>query len=139
MATIEKMYHNDNGSVSITADGRKYSAWPPVANKVKQFKEGDSVNIDYKEVNKGDRTYYNITGISNGSGSNGGSASVGGPAPVAGSKSDTNLMMMVRYALDAMPQGSAKSPREAVDLVHELTGLMRDKLSGKAEAKPVSL
>lgn len=141
---IEKIYLNDNGSVTVSVDGRKMSAWPPTANKVKNFNEGNAVTVEYKEVVKGDRTYYNVTGISSGSGSPSGQ-----PVPVSQTavgntgKPDSNVMMMVRYALDAMPQGAAKTPTEAVDLVYELYQKTKEKLaaqSGKADApKPVSL
>lgn len=141
---IEKIYLNDNGSVTVSVDGRKMSAWPPTANKVKNFNEGNTVTVEYKEVVKGDRTYYNVTGISSGA-----SGSSGQPAPASASasvgatgKPDSNVMMMVRYALDAMPQGAAKTPTEAVDLVYELYQKTKEKLaaqSGKAEPKPVSL
>ncbi len=138
---IEKIYVNDNGSATVSVGGRKMSAWPPTANKVKGFSEGDSVTVEYKEVVKGDRTYYNVTGITSGSGSTGGSAPAQSQGAVAnGSKPDSNVMMMVRYALDAMPEGSAKSPAEAVDLVYDLYQRTKEKLAGGGSAaKPVSL
>lgn len=128
MAFIQEIEYRDNGSARLQIDNQWFTAWPPLAGKVKNFAKGDSVSITFDTKESGGKLFKNLKSIESVAG---GKSQVNTPSKSYKDPLEENLMMLTRYALDSMPERPAKSPEQAVDLVYDIVNRFRAKLVKK--------